>query len=121
MARALGFAYAKAYAFNGTVQAMSRRTVHVESVCAALADPTRLRLLALMGRREVCVCDLQRAVGRSQPAVSRHLAFLRRHGLVTARKEGRWCHYRRAPLPTRLEALVDLAAPPVRRTPRGCQ
>lgn len=100
---------------------MSRRTVHVESVCAALADPTRLRLLALMGRREVCVCDLQRAVGRSQPAVSRHLAFLRRHGLVTARKEGRWCHYRRAPLPTRLEALVDLAAPPVRRTPRGCQ
>lgn len=93
----------------------------MESVCAALADPTRLRLLSLIGNRETCVCELQARIGRSQPAVSRHLAFLRRSGLVTVRKEGRWCHYRRAPLPPRLEALVDLAAPPVRRTRRGCQ
>jgi ArsR family transcriptional regulator len=104
------------------VQAASRKPPSVEAVCAALADPTRLRLLSLIGRREVCVCELQTGVGRSQPAVSRHLAFLRRRGLVTVRKEGRWCHYRRATLPPRLGSLVDLAAPPVAvARARSCQ
>jgi ArsR family transcriptional regulator len=58
------------------------------------ADPTRLRLLALLGRRkELCVCDLCAVLGESQPKVSRHLAVLRRAGLVDVRREGRWKHY----------------------------
>ena len=93
------------------------RTPSILSVCRGLADPTRLRLLARIGHGEVCVCDLQSEVGRDQPTVSRHLAMLRKCGLVTCRKEGRWCHYRRAALPRPLARLVDLAAPP--RTKRG--
>lgn len=93
----------------------TRPTPSVPTICRALADPTRLALLARIGRDEVCVCDLQAWVGRDQPTVSRHLAMLRRGGLVVVRKEGRWCHYSRRPLPSAMMALVDLAAPPVRR------
>ena len=60
----------------------------------ALADPTRLRLLNLMGDGEVCVCHFVEVLGQSQPKISRHLAYLRRAGLVSARREGRWMHYR---------------------------
>lgn len=91
----------------------------VARLCRGLADPTRLALLARIGRDEVCVCDLQSAVRRDQPTVSRHLAMLRRCGLVTYRKDGRWCHYRRTELPTGLRTLVDLAAPPARRSRPG--
>jgi ArsR family transcriptional regulator len=64
----------------------------------AFADPVRLRLLNLLygDREEVCVCHLHEALGLSQPTVSRHLAYLRRHGLVLGRKEGLWVHYRLA-------------------------
>ena len=92
----------------------------VETVCLGLSDPTRLKLLARIGREEVCVCDLQAYVGRDQPTVSRHLAMLRKCGLVERRKEGRWCHYRRAALPPDLARLVDLAAPSLRRKPGSC-
>jgi ArsR family transcriptional regulator len=92
----------------------------VETVCLGLSDPTRLKLLARIGREEVCVCDLQAYVERDQPTVSRHLAMLRKCGLVTRRKEGRWCHYRRAALPPALARLVDLAAPPAGRQARSC-
>jgi len=88
------------------------RAPSVAAVCRGLADATRLRLLARISRGEVCVCDLQAEVGRDQPTVSRHLSVLRKLGLVTARKEGRWSHYRRAALPRDLARLVDLAAPP---------
>jgi len=84
----------------------------VAAVCRGLCDPTRLRLLARIGRGEVCVCDLQAEVGRDQPTVSRHLAMLRRCGLVIRRKQGRWSYYRRAPLPRSLSTIVNLAAPP---------
>jgi ArsR family transcriptional regulator len=60
---------------------------------AALADRTRLRLLNLMNNREVCVCYFVEILGQSQPKVSRHLAYLRRAGVVTARREGKWMHY----------------------------
>ena len=86
-------------------------TPAVETVCLGLSDPTRLKLLARIGREEVCVCDLQAYVKRDQPTVSRHLAMLRKCGLVERRKEGRWCHYRRAALPPALARLVDLATP----------
>ena len=61
---------------------------------AALADRTRLRLLNLMNGREVCVCYFVAILGQSQPKVSRHLAYLRRAGIVAARREGKWMHYR---------------------------
>lgn len=92
----------------------------VAQVCLGLSDPTRLLLLARLGRKEVCVCDLQAHVGRNQPTVSRHLAMLRKCGLVTCRKEGRWCHYRRTRLSPALAQIVDLATPPRRRPPGSC-
>lgn len=61
---------------------------------AALSDRTRLRLLNLMNGREVCVCYFVEILGQSQPKVSRHLAYLRRAGIVAARREGKWMHYR---------------------------
>lgn len=70
------------------------KTFNVELLFRALADRTRLRLLNLMGDDEVCVCFLVEALGMSQPKISRHLAYLRRAGIVTARREGKWMHYR---------------------------
>lgn len=61
---------------------------------AALSDPTRLRLLSLMRDREVCVCYLQEVLQTNQPKISRHLAYLKRAGLVVARRDGKWAHYR---------------------------
>src|SRR6201996_1077000 len=61
---------------------------------AALADPTRLRLLNLMRGREVCVCYFVAILQQSQPKISRHLAYLRRAGVVSARRDGKWMHYR---------------------------
>jgi ArsR family transcriptional regulator len=61
---------------------------------AALADPTRLRLLNLMNGREVCVCYFVEILRQSQPKISRHLAYLRKAGLVDARREGKWMHYK---------------------------
>src|SRR5258707_6918604 len=60
---------------------------------AALADRTRLRLLNLMSGREVCVCYFVEILKQSQPKVSRHLAYLRRAGIVSARREAKWMHY----------------------------
>ena len=60
---------------------------------AALADPTRLRLLNLMGGSEVCVCSFVEILRQSQPKISRHLAYLRNAEIVTARREGKWMHY----------------------------
>src|SRR3954452_21455522 len=64
----------------------------------AFADPVRLRLLNLLSgdREEVCVCHLHEALGLPQPTVSRHLAYLRTHGLVVGRKQGLWVYYRLA-------------------------
>jgi ArsR family transcriptional regulator len=61
---------------------------------AALSDRTRLRLLNLMGESEVCVCYFVEILGQSQPKVSRHLAYLRNAGIVSARRQGKWMHYR---------------------------
>lgn len=61
---------------------------------AALADNTRLRLLNLMSKGEICVCFLVEVIGPNQPKISRHLAYLRKAGIVDARREGKWAHYR---------------------------
>jgi ArsR family transcriptional regulator len=60
----------------------------------ALADTTRLRLLNLIADREICVCYFVEILRMSQPKISRHLAYLRRAGIVAARREGKWMHYR---------------------------
>lgn len=60
---------------------------------AALADPTRLRLLHLMKDGEICVCFLQGVLKTNQPKISRHLAYLRKAGLVESRQDGKWIHY----------------------------
>jgi len=65
-------------------------------VLEALADPVRLRLVRLLLRGEACVCELVDALQLPQYAVSRHLRHLRAVGLVEARREGRWMHYRLA-------------------------
>jgi len=61
---------------------------------AAFADRTRLRLLNLIAGREVCVCYLVEILRQGQPKISRHLAYLRKAGVVAARREGKWMHYR---------------------------
>ena len=60
----------------------------------ALADRTRLRILNLMRSEEVCVCFFVEILKTHQPKVSRHLAYLRKAGIVGARREGPWMHYR---------------------------
>jgi ArsR family transcriptional regulator, arsenate/arsenite/antimonite-responsive transcriptional repressor len=60
----------------------------------ALADRTRLRLLNLMRSEEVCVCFFVEILKTNQPKISRHLAYLRKAGIVGARREGPWMHYR---------------------------
>src|SRR2546430_2183730 len=60
----------------------------------ALADRTRLRLLNLMAGGEVCVCYFVELLDEAQPKISRHLAYLRRAGVMAARREGKWMHYR---------------------------
>lgn len=66
----------------------------MELLFRALADRTRLRLLNLMGDDEVCVCFLVEALKLTQPKISRHLAYLRRAGIVASRRDGKWMHYR---------------------------
>lgn len=70
------------------------RPFDVVRLLAALADPTRLRLLNLMNGREVCVCYFVAILKLGQPKISRHLAYLRRAGIVEARREGKRMHYR---------------------------
>lgn len=70
------------------------KSVPLDQVFRALADPTRLRLLNLMSRQEICVCYFIEVIGAPQPKISRHLAYLRRAGIVAARREGKWMHYR---------------------------
>lgn len=72
------------------------RVDQLESLFQALGDRTRLRLLNLLAGGEICVCFLVEVLGEPQPKVSRHLAYLRHAGLVEARRDGKWIHYRLA-------------------------
>ncbi|HJQ71147.1 MAG TPA: metalloregulator ArsR/SmtB family transcription factor [Blastocatellia bacterium] len=76
----------------------------------ALADRTRLRLINLMSGGEVCVCFFVEILGTNQPKISRHLAYLRRAGIVAARREGKWMHYQieTPPDPHAAQVLADL-------------
>jgi ArsR family transcriptional regulator len=73
---------------------MERDLQAVDQVFKALADPNRIRILGLLSNGEICVCHIHESLRLPQSLVSRHLAYLRRAGLVEARKEGLWVHYR---------------------------
>jgi ArsR family transcriptional regulator len=75
---------------------MGNKGFDMERFFAALADRTRLRLINLMALDEICVCFFVEVLGTNQPKISRHLAYLRRAGLVEARRDGKWMHYRLA-------------------------
>ena len=85
-----------------------RSEIDVVTICKALGDPTRLKILELLkakgrsccdliarGEPGLCACDVEQAVGLSQAAVSHHMGLLRRAGLVNAEKRGRWVYYSR--------------------------
>ena len=71
-----------------------RSTFSIERFFQALGDATRLRLLNLIGEQEVCVCYFVEILAQPQPKISRHLAYLRSAGIVAARRDGKWMHYR---------------------------
>lgn len=73
---------------------MSKQLARMEILFKALGDATRLRILGLLLTGEVCVCDIHESLEIPQPKASRHLAYLRRAGLVETRREGLWIHYR---------------------------
>jgi ArsR family transcriptional regulator len=73
---------------------MGNKNYSIELLFKALADRTRLRLINLMGDTEVCVCFFVEVLKINQPKISRHLAYLRRVGVVSARRDGKWIHYR---------------------------
>ncbi len=73
---------------------MSGKEYSIELLFKALADRTRLRVINLIGDDEVCVCFFVEVLNTNQPKISRHLAYLRRAGLVSPRREGKWMHYR---------------------------
>lgn len=70
---------------------MANKDLH--QVFRAFADPNRLRILQILRQGECCVCDIMAVLKMGQSKVSRHLAYLRRAGLVNARREGLWIHY----------------------------
>lgn len=78
---------------------MDKRLLTLETFFKALADVTRLRILGLLLTGEVCVCHIHESLKIPQPKASRHLAYLRKSGLVEARRDGLWMHYRLAELP----------------------
>ena len=94
----------------------------LENVFKALADKTRLRILALLGNNEVCVCHLHDSLGLPQPTVSRHLAYLRKSGLVAARRDGVWMHYQVSPsLSPLVHRIVGAAVEALQQVPATTQ
>ena len=85
----------------------------LDSLFQALADRTRLRLLNLLVHGEICVCYFVEILGEPQPKISRHLAYLRRAGIVDARRDGKWMHYKltspryRAVLDSIVDSIAD--------------
>ncbi|HWB17840.1 MAG TPA: metalloregulator ArsR/SmtB family transcription factor [Vicinamibacterales bacterium] len=87
---------------------MSRELQTVEQVFKALADPTRIRIIGLLLSGEVCVCHIHESLDIPQSKASRHLAYLRRTGMVAAEKRGLWVHYRMADMPSGVaQTLVE--------------
>jgi ArsR family transcriptional regulator, arsenate/arsenite/antimonite-responsive transcriptional repressor len=92
---------------------MSTRILDLERLFKALADGTRMRILGLLLTGEVCVCHIHETLKISQPKASRHLAYLRRAGLVETRRDGLWIHYRLAQFP---DPVIEAIAGAVRHS-----
>ena len=76
------------------MQSMERLDVKpLVQVFRALADETRVRIVALLTHGELCVCHIEKALVISQPNASRHLGILKTSGLVDSRREGTWVYY----------------------------
>lgn len=73
---------------------MNSKIAEMEKFFLALADKTRLRILNLIGDNEICVCFFTETLQEPQPKISRHLAYLRRSGVVQTRRDGKWIYYR---------------------------
>lgn len=109
------------------------RSNRTDLLFRAFSDRTRLRILHLLRGGELCVCDLVAVIAAPQPTISRHLMYLRRAGLVQARKEGLWMHYELAPagdafhrkllecLDCCLGDVPELARDAARLSKRGCR
>jgi ArsR family transcriptional regulator, arsenate/arsenite/antimonite-responsive transcriptional repressor len=94
----------------------------LERLFKALADATRLRILALLGNNEVCVCHIHDSLGLPQPTVSRHLAYLRKSGLVAARRDGVWMHYQVSrSLPPAIRGVVAAVVDALQQLPATMQ
>src|SRR5579863_7250907 len=85
--------YVKAHMIYTAIMAKIRADLPLDVLFRALADTTRLRLLNLIADREICVCYFVEILKQSQPKISRHLAYLRKAGIVSARRQGKWMHY----------------------------
>ena len=88
---------------------MNKSLAELEGLFKALADETRLRILGLLLTGEVCVCHIHESLRISQPKASRHLAYLRRAGLVETRRDGLWVHYRLAESPNPVVVTIRQA------------
>jgi ArsR family transcriptional regulator, arsenate/arsenite/antimonite-responsive transcriptional repressor len=86
----------------------SKSSSTVDLIFRGFSDRTRLRILNMLRGGELCVCNIVEVLGVPQPKVSRHLAYLRKAGLVTVRKEGQWCYYTLAPTRNKFhEKILD--------------
>lgn len=84
------------------------KLIESQTIFGALADATRLRIMSLLQEGELCVCDVMSVLKEPQSKVSRHLAYLRKAGMVETRKEGLWMYYRIAnPKTKTLRAIFD--------------
>jgi ArsR family transcriptional regulator len=88
---------------------MPRPLIELEALFKALGDETRLRILGLLLTGEVCVCDIHESLRIPQPKASRHLAYLRKTGLVDTRRDGLWIHYRLGKLDDPVVAAIGEA------------
>jgi ArsR family transcriptional regulator len=94
----------------------------LEHLFKALADKTRLRILALLGNNEVCVCHIHDSLGLPQPTVSRHLAYLRKSGLVATRRDGVWMHYQMSrSLSPAIQGVIAAAVKALQQSPATTQ
>lgn len=88
---------------------MASQLHQIAALFQGLADETRLRILGLLLTGEVCVCDIHESLKIPQPKASRHLAYLRRSGLVETRRDGLWIHYRLATFEDPVASALDMA------------
>ena len=88
---------------------MVKNLLGLESLLKALADRTRLRILGLLAAGEICVCHIHDSLRIPQSKASRHLAYLRRAGLVETRRNGLWVYYRLADIEDPLRAVIQQA------------